>query len=116
MHTSVRRRSSRTSSFFLPSATEVHPLRALKNKMCPDLGRDTVVEDMSAINNRYVVCTMHNYTFRPQDELGSKHSCTFCPCSCTWSHNDDLHCHCACSTDTDDDDKVKSRHEHVIER
>ena len=103
MHTSVRRRSSRTSSFFLPSATEVHPLRALKNKMCPDLGRDTVAEDVTNINNKYVVCTMNNYTFRHQHEHESKHSCTLCPCSCTWSHDYDFHSHCACLVPEEDD-------------
>ncbi|WAQ94292.1 CRFR1-like protein, partial [Mya arenaria] len=47
-----RRRNSRTSSFFLTSATEVHPLRALKNKMCPDLGQATKMEDIGEFDDK----------------------------------------------------------------
>lgn len=86
---SRRRRSSRTSSFFLSPNTEVHPLRALKNKMCPALTGHVVNKDPE---QGFQVHSHH--TCDVQDKHG-------CPCTCSWGNDT---CECCCCTDIEDDE------------
>jgi hypothetical protein len=101
-HPSGRRRSSRTSSFFLPTGTEVHPLRALKNKMCPDLGRDTFVEDMSTIGPKHVQTHLNHFAFDNHEHEENHHlSCTCIQSEDEVSNNKCFYC---CCSDIDDEE------------
>jgi len=105
LHTSGRRRNSRTSSFFLTSATEVHPLRALKNKMCPDFARDEMLGNMNTLENRRGVNGSHVQCKQPAsacDTDSEEHDQPrkLCACaSCCWTRGDNPDVYCACCDD-----------------
>lgn len=104
-----RRRNSRTTSFFLTSTTEVHPLRALKNKMCPDFDRGAIASSMGqfdngGLNNQHV--SRRDYVFDNGIRQESEYS--LCPCSCVCNQSE-VNCQSSCYSDITEADEHDER-------